>query len=202
MAEDLTDFLKQKNIKAEYLHSDIKTIERITILTDFRKGKFDCLVGVNLLREGLDLPDVSFIGILDADKEGFLRSITALIQIIGRASRNVEGHVVLYADNVTKSMRAATFETNRRRKIQLAHNKKHKITPRTIIKKIEDITDKLRSSHEKTVSTLLLVDRELYKKNPKGVIKDKKLAMEKAVKILDFETAAIIRDEIRALEGV
>ncbi|MCH8049893.1 excinuclease ABC subunit UvrB [Patescibacteria group bacterium] len=202
MAEDLTDFLKQKNIKAEYLHSDIKTIERITILTDFRKGKFDCLVGVNLLREGLDLPEVSFIGILDADKEGFLRSITALIQIIGRAARNVEGHVVLYADNVTKSMRVATLETNRRREIQLAHNKKHKITPKTIIKKIEDITDQLRSSHEKTVSTLLLVDRELYKKNPKGVIKDKKLAMEKAVKILDFETAAIIRDEIRALEGV
>jgi len=202
MAEDLTDFLKEKNIKAEYLHSDIKTIDRITILTDFRKGKFDCIVGVNLLREGLDLPEVSFIGILDADKEGFLRSITALIQIIGRAARNVEGRVVLYADNVTNSMRRATFETNRRRKLQLAHNKKHKITPKTITKKIEDITDQLHSSHEKAVSTLLSIDRELYKKNPKGVIKDKKLAMEKAVKILDFETAAIIRDEIRALEGI
>jgi len=202
MAEDLTDFLKERNIKAEYLHSDIKTIDRILILTDFRKGKFDCLVGVNLLREGLDLPEVSFIGILDADKEGFLRSMTALIQIIGRAARNVDGHVVLYADNITGSMRAATLETNRRRKLQLAHNKKHKITPKTIEKKIEDITDQLRSNHEKAVSTLLSIDRELYKKNPKKVIKDKKLGMERAVKILDFETAAIIRDEIRALEGV
>ncbi|OGG71539.1 excinuclease ABC subunit B [Candidatus Kaiserbacteria bacterium RIFCSPLOWO2_01_FULL_51_21] len=201
MAEDLSEYLKEKGMKAEYLHSDIKTIERIEILTKFRKGEFDCLVGVNLLREGLDLPEVSLIGILDADKEGFLRSETALIQTIGRAARNIAGRVILYADTVTGSMERAIGETNRRRALQVAYNKKHDITPQTIIKSIHDITDQLRSEHEKAVGTLLTIDRELYAKNPRGVMAEKKRQMSAAVKELDFETAAILRDEIRALEG-
>ena len=195
MAEDLSDYLKEKKIKAEYLHSDIGTIERIQILTDFRKGKFDCLVGVNLLREGLDLPEVSLIGILDADKEGFLRSETSLIQTIGRAARNVEGKVILYADSITGSMEKAMGETNRRRAIQVTYNTKHGITPTTIIKKIHDITDQLQSEHQKTVKQLLNVDRAIYE-NTTDLIKAKESQMEDAVKVLDFETAAILRDEI------
>ncbi len=200
MAEDLSEYLKEKGMKAEYLHSDIKTIDRIELLTEFRKGKFDCLVGVNLLREGLDLPEVSFIGILDADKEGFLRSETSLIQTIGRAARNVEGKVILYADNITGSMKKAIGETERRRKIQLEYNKKHNITPKTIIKKIHSITDEMESRHQKTVKTLLEIDRKLYEKNPAKLIKDKTKQMTDAVKILDFETAAILRDEIKELD--
>lgn len=201
MAEDLSEYLKEKKIKAEYLHSDIKTIERIEILTKLRRGEFDVLVGVNLLREGLDLPEVTLIGILDADKEGFLRSESALIQIIGRAARNVEGRVILYADNVTGSMKAAMDETERRRKIQSAYNKEHGITPKTIIKKIKDITDTLEREHNQAVNTLLTTDQALFQKNPKKLIKMKTQEMEEAVKNLDFETAAIIRDEIRALEA-
>ena len=199
MAEDLSQFLKEKNIKAEYLHSDIKTIDRITILTDFRKGKFDCLVGVNLLREGLDLPEVSLIGILDADKEGFLRSETSLIQIIGRAARNISGRVILYADSLTGSMERAIKETERRRKIQIDYNKKYGITPQTIKKNIHDITDQLRSEHDKAVKELVKIDGEMARTNPQKLIKDRERAMSEAVKVLDFETAAIIRDEIREL---
>ncbi|MHB1330696.1 MAG: excinuclease ABC subunit UvrB [Minisyncoccota bacterium] len=200
MAEDLSEYLKEKKIKAEYLHSDIKTIERIEILTSFRRGEFDVLIGVNLLREGLDLPEVTFIGILDADKEGFLRSETSLIQIIGRADRNVEGKVYLYADNITGSIERAVKETNRRRKIQVDYNKKHGITPKTIIKKIKDITDTLEREHNQAVDVLLQTDEEFFKKNPKKLIKDKMKEMEQAVHDLDFESAAIIRDEIRTLE--
>ncbi|KND49015.1 MAG: excinuclease ABC subunit B [Parcubacteria bacterium C7867-005] len=200
MAEDLSEFLKEKKIKARYLHSEIKTIERIEILTDFRKGVFDCLVGVNLLREGLDLPEVTFIGILDADKEGFLRSETSLIQIIGRAARNVEGKVILYADTVTGSMERAMGETKRRREIQMAYNKKHGITPITIKKKIKDITDTLEREHHNAVNVLLETDELIFDKNPKKFIKAKREEMEIAVRDLDFETAAIIRDEIRLLE--
>lgn len=200
MAEDLSEFLKERKIKSEYLHSDIKTIERIEILTDFRRGKFDVLVGVNLLREGIDIPELTFIGILDADKEGFLRSETSLIQIIGRAARNVEGKVILYADNATGSIERAMKETERRRNIQLAYNKEHGITPKTIQKKIKDITDTLNREHDKAVVTLLRTDEEFFKKNPKKLIKDKMKEMEAAVHDLDFESAAIIRDEIRALE--
>jgi len=203
MAEDLSAFLKEKKMKAEYLHSDIKTIERIKILTEFRKGKFDCLVGVNLLREGLDLPEVTLIGILDADKEGFLRSETSLIQTIGRAARNVEGRVILYADRMTGSMERAIGETNRRRELQTAHNKKNKITPRTIKKKIQDITEQMESAHGKAVSVLLEVDKKKFagdSKKLKKMIALKEKQMNASVKILDFETAAIIRDEIKVLE--
>ena len=200
MAEDLSEYLKEKGIKAEYLHSEIKTIDRIEILTNFRRGKFDCLVGVNLLREGLDLPEVTLIGILDADKEGFLRSATSLIQIIGRAARNVEGRVILYADTVTGSMEYAIGETARRRKIQVEYNKTHGITPKTIIKKIKDITDTLEREHHQAVNLLLETDKQLFAKSPKKLIKGKKKEMEEAVRNLDFESAAILRDEIRELE--
>ena len=200
MAEDLSEYLKEKGVKAEYLHSEIKTIDRIEILTNFRKGKFDCIVGVNLLREGLDLPEVEFIGILDADKEGFLRSDTSLIQTIGRAARNSLGRVVLYADKSTGSIERAIEETNRRREKQVAYNTKHGITPKTIIKKIHDITEHLRSDHDKAVAELLRIDGEMASKKPLKLIKQKEIQMNAAVKMLDFETAAILRDEILALK--
>jgi excinuclease ABC subunit B len=200
MAEDLSVYLKDKKVNSEYLHSDIKTIDRIKILTSFRKGEFDCLVGVNLLREGLDLPEVELIGILDADKEGFLRSETSLIQTIGRAARNVKGRVILYADNLTGSMDRAIKETNRRRETQLAYNKKHGITPKTIIKNIKDITQELDSEHKKSVAFNLAIDSEVFKKDPKKLIKLKDKEMQEAVKVLDFETAAILRDEIKILK--
>lgn len=209
MAEDLSAYLKDpstrgsgqgKPIKAEYLHSDIKTIDRIKILTRFRKGEFDCLVGVNLLREGLDLPEVSFIGILDADKEGFLRSETSLIQIIGRAARNVSGRVVLYAERITGSMEYALSETNRRRKLQIAHNTLHGITPMTIKKTIHDITEHLESEHDKAVRANVLLDQEIFAKDPEKLIRLKEKEMREAVKILDFESAAILRDELVLLK--
>lgn len=200
MAEDLADFLEEKKISTKYIHSDVDTIERIEILTDFRKGVFDCLVGVNLLREGLDLPEVELVAILDADKEGFLRSETALIQTIGRAARNVNGRVILYADEMTRSLEAAVGETRRRRDIQMAYNKKHGITPATIKKEIKSIADQMRTEHDETVETLLKVDVALYEKNPKKVLKEKRRQMEEAVAILDFETAAILRDELAYLE--
>ncbi|MDB5265830.1 MAG: UvrB, excinuclease subunit excinuclease subunit [Parcubacteria group bacterium] len=201
MAEDLADFLREKGIKSEYIHSDIKTIERIDILTAFRRGEFDILVGVNLLREGLDLPEVELVGILDADKEGFLRSETSLIQTIGRAARNVLGRVILYADVMTGSMERAIGETDRRRTIQEAYNKEHGITPMTIKKEIKDIAESMRSEHQKTVHSLLELDSKLYEEDPKAFIKDKRRQMNEAVEALDFETAAIIRDEIYTLEG-
>ncbi|MBI3572411.1 excinuclease ABC subunit UvrB [Candidatus Kaiserbacteria bacterium] len=189
-------------LRAEYLHSDVKTIDRIDILSNFRKGKFDILVGVNLLREGLDLPEVELVGILDADKEGFLRSETSLIQTIGRAARNVLGKVVLYADQMTGSLERAISETNRRRDIQLAYNKKHGITPKTIQKEIRDIAESMRSEHDKTISELLALDTIAYKDDPAAFIKRKRQEMGAAVEQLDFETAALIRDEIYKLEGV
>jgi excinuclease ABC subunit B len=200
MAEDLSEFLDEKNINTKYIHSDVDTMERIEILTDFRRGKFDCLVGVNLLREGLDLPEVELVAILDADKAGFLRSETALIQTIGRAARNVNGRVILYADEMTDALEYAIGETNRRREKQMAFNTKHGITPQSISKEIKSIADQMRSEHDETVETLLQVDVELYKKNPKKVLKEKRRQMEESVAILDFETAAILRDEIKFLE--
>lgn len=215
MAEDLSTYLKDKGVRAEYLHSDIKTIERIQIITKFRKGDFDILVGVNLLREGLDMPEVSLIGILDADKEGFLRSEVSLIQTIGRAARNVDGRVILYADHMTGSMERAIGETNRRREKQLAYNKEHGITPKTIEKKIHDITEGMETEHSKAVNAELALDMELFaaaeavgkgkkgrgKKNPiEKLIQIKEQEMKEAVKVLDFETAAILRDEIKVLK--
>ena len=193
-------YLKEKNVKAEYLHSDVKTIDRIKILTAFRKGEFDCIVGVNLLREGLDLPEVTFIGVLDADKEGFLRSETSLIQIIGRAARNSAGRVVLYAETVTESMRRSMSETNRRRTLQIVYNTEHGITPQTIRKKIHDITESMESEHDKAVLANMVLDQEIFAQNPEKLIRLKEKEMAAAVKVLDFETAAILRDEIRGLE--
>jgi excinuclease ABC subunit B len=201
MAEDLADYLKERNIKAAYLHSDVKTLERITILTGLRRGEYDVLVGVNLLREGLDLPEVELVAILDADKEGFLRSEVSLIQTIGRAARNVAGRVILYADQETESLKKAISETNRRRAIQTAYNKEHGITPQSIKKAIRDITEELRSEHSKAVVSMLEVDKDLYKKNPRKFIAEKRREMTDAVKELDFETAALLRDEIYALTG-
>ncbi len=200
MAEDLSTYLKEKKVKAEYLHSDVKTIDRIKILTAFRKGEFDCIVGVNLLREGLDLPEVTFIGVLDADKEGFLRSETSLIQIIGRAARNAAGRVVLYAEVITESMRRSMSETNRRRVIQIAYNTEHGMTPQTIKKNIHDITEAMESEHDKAVLANVQIDQEVFAKDPEKLIRLKEKEMQAAVKVLDFETAAILRDEIQALE--
>jgi excinuclease ABC subunit B len=200
MAEDLAEFLKAEGVKAEYLHSEIKTLERIQILTNFRKGEFDCLVGVNLLREGLDLPEVSFIGILDADKEGFLRSETSLIQTIGRAARNSAGRVTLYADVVTGSMQKAIDETNRRRAIQMTYNKKHNITPKTILKNIKDITEDILVDRNKAVKRLLELEKPKKKSDLKKLIKQKEGEMNEVVKELDFETAALLRDEIKELQ--
>jgi excinuclease ABC subunit B len=202
MAEDLSDFLKERGLKSEYIHSDIKTIERITILSQFRRGVFDCLVGVNLLREGLDLPEVELVSILDADKEGFLRSETSLIQTIGRAARNVKGRVVLYADGMTKSLDKAIGETNRRRAIQVAYNTKHNITPLSVKKLIKDITDQLSNDHKKAVTSLVSIDKDAFLASPKKILKEKRDQMEVAVEMLDFETAALIRDEIKSLEAL
>ena len=201
MAEDLAEFLEEKGIKSVYIHSDIGTVERIEIINDFRKGEYDILVGVNLLREGLDMPEVELIGILDADKEGFLRSETSLIQTIGRAARNIKGRVILYADRITGSIEKALRETNRRRKIQIKYNKDNNITPKSISKKIVSIVDQIKSDHDRTIEQLLVVDEKIFQKNPEKFIKTKQKKMDSAVKILDFETAAIIRDEIRALEN-
>ena len=205
MAEDLSEYLKAEGLKAEYLHSEIKTLERIKILTAFRQGSknggFDCLVGVNLLREGLDLPELSFIGILDADKEGFLRSEVSLIQTIGRAARNVAGRVILYADNLTGSMQRAIDETNRRRTKQLSYNQKHGITPQTIIKKISDLTEGMALDRKDVAAELLKIETAgLDKRGLKELLKAKEKEMSEAVRELDFETAAVLRDEIRGLE--
>jgi len=194
MAEDLSDFLRENKIKSEYLHSNVETLDRIRILEKLRRGEFDVLVGVNLLREGLDLPEVSLVAILDADKEGFLRSETSLIQTIGRAARNVSGRVILYADQMTGSMKRAIQETNRRRKLQMAYNKKHKITPTTIKKNIQSIVD-----HElKPQVTRDFKELESLE-DMQGYIKQREKEMKDAARNLEFEKAAIIRDEIGEL---
>jgi excinuclease ABC subunit B len=200
MAEDLATFLSERKVKVRYIHSDVKTIERIEILTAFRRGEFDVLVGVNLLREGLDLPEVELVGILDADKEGFLRSETSLIQTIGRAARNVNGRVILYADQSTGSMERAIGETNRRREIQLAYNKKHKITPKTVQKKIHDLVAEIEKSRKRAVTMLANEDVAAFGGDPKKAIAQKRKQMHDAADNLDFETAAILRDEIHTLE--
>ena len=201
MAEDLAQFLVERGVKARYIHSDVKTIERIEILTDFRKGIFDVLVGVNLLREGLDLPEVELVGILDADKEGFLRSETSLIQTIGRAARNTAGRVILYADGSTGSMERAIGETNRRREIQVAYNKKHHITATTIKTRIKDITGDIQRSRDRAVKELSELDTNAFGGDTKKLLKEKRRQMHEAADRLDFETAALLRDEIRMLES-
>ncbi len=196
MAEDLTEYLHENGIKVRYLHSDIDTLERIEIMRDLRMGVFDVLVGINLLREGLDIPECALVGILDADKEGFLRSETSLIQTIGRAARNVDGKVILYADKETKSIKKAIAETDRRRKIQLAYNKKHKIDAKSVKKDISDILESVYEKDYVKISEGSNIGGNL-KKHLKGL--DKK--MKEAASNLEFEEAAKIRDEIRKLES-
>jgi excinuclease ABC subunit B len=199
MAEDLSDYLAEKKFKVNYIHSEVQTLDRIKILTEFRRGKFDILVGVNLLREGLDLPEVTLVAILDADKEGFLRSETSLIQTIGRAARNVRGQVVLYADQMTGSMERAIRETERRRKLQTEYNKKHGITPRTIEKKIKDIVgEEIKKETTKNILDLDVIGEK--GKSVEEIIKEKERQMKDAAKDLQFELAAILRDEIRELK--
>lgn len=201
MAEDLAGYLKDEGMKVAWLHSDVETLERITILSDLRRGAYDVLVGVNLLREGLDLPEVSLIGILDADKEGFLRSETSLIQTIGRAARNVNGLVVLYADNMTGSLARALKETARRRQLQLAYNAEHGITPVTIRKKISDIRAMLGATSEVETKKILKIEISASPKELEEVIRDKQKEMKEAAANLMYETAAILRDEIVLLEN-
>ena len=201
MAEDAAEYLEEINIKAKYLHSEIKTLERINILRDLRLGKFNVLVGVNLLREGLDLPEVSLVAILDADKEGFLRSETSLIQTMGRAARNINGTVILYCENITGSIRRAVKETNRRREIQLEYNRKYQITPKTITKTVEEFAV---INHLNGAEDFSAVSEEhekyLSKSNLWLLIKSLEKEMKQAAKNLDFERAALLRDEIRRLK--
>ena len=199
MAEDLTEYLVDLGVKARYLHSEIDTLDRVEILRDLRLGKFDVLVGINLLREGLDLPEVSLVAVLDADKEGFLRSGTSLIQTIGRAARNVRGTVLLYADTVTDSIRHAVDETNRRRVIQIAHNQKHGITPKTVEREVTDILQSMRLQQEVPRPSEQETER-LSSAEIVDVIKRLEKEMLQAAQRLEFELAAALRDEIRELK--
>ncbi|CDR74756.1 excinuclease ABC subunit UvrB [Lactobacillus delbrueckii] len=203
MAEDLTDYLKDLGIKVRYLHSDIKTLERMQIIRDLRLGKFDVLIGINLLREGIDVPEVSLVAILDADKEGFLRAYRPLIQTMGRAARNANGEVIMYADRITDSMKMAIDETNRRRAIQMKYNEEHGIVPKTIIKPVRDIISVVKADKEaeKSDSFADLNFDELTAKQKKQMIANLKEQMQDAAKRLDFESAANLRDAIIELEG-
>lgn len=203
MAEDLTDYLKDLGIKVRYLHSDIKTLERMQILRDLRLGKFDVLIGINLLREGIDVPEVSLVAILDADKEGFLRAYRPLVQTMGRTARNANGEVIMYADTITDSMRAAIKATKRRRKIQMEFNKEHGITPKTIIKPIQDVISITKPSSEKEEKSDSFADLnfdELTAKQKKTMISNLQEQMQEAAKKLDFEEAANLRDAIMELQ--
>jgi excinuclease ABC subunit B len=194
MAEDLADYLLEMGIKVHYLHSEINTLERVEILRDLRLGTYDVVVGINLLREGLDLPEVSLVAILDADKEGFLRSDTALIQTIGRAARHVRGQAVMYADAVTDSMKRAIDETNRRREKQVAHNREHGIVPASIVKEIRDLTDRLKVAAEERAE--YTVQRRIPKDEMARLIKELEKQMKEAAAQLEFEKAALLRDQI------
>jgi len=202
MSEDLTDYLKELGMKVAYLHSEIKTLERIEVIRDLRIGKYDVLIGINLLREGLDIPEVSLITILDADKEGFLRSERSLIQTIGRAARNENGEVIMYADRITDSMRKAIDETNRRREIQMAYNVEHHITPQTIKKEVRDvikatIAAEEQADYEKKITSF----SQVTQKNRPQVIKQLEKEMREAAKALDFEKAAELRDVVFELKA-
>ena len=199
MAEDLTEYMKDVGIRVKYLHSDIDTLERTEIIRDMRLDVFDVLVGINLLREGLDIPEISLVAILDADKEGFLRSETSLIQTVGRAARNAEGHVIMYADIITDSMRAAIDETNRRRSIQEAYNKEHGITPTTIKKAVRDLIS-ITKAAERTVNELEKDPESMDEKELTKLIGKLQKQMQKAAAELDFETAAKLRDQMMELK--
>lgn len=201
MAEDLTDYLKEIGIKVRYLHSDVKTLERMAILRDLRLGTFHVLIGINLLREGLDLPEVSLVAILDADKEGFLRAERSLIQTIGRAARNSEGHVIMYADKVTDSMDKAMKETERRRTIQIAYNEKHGITPQTIRKKVRDVIEATKVAEQKADYLTDAAKQKMSKKDRALMIERLEAEMKEAAKNLQFERAAELRDALLELRA-
>jgi excinuclease ABC subunit B len=198
MAENLTDYLKKQKFKVMYMHNELKTLERAKIINDLRRGKHDVIVGINLLREGLDVPEVSLVAVFDADKPGFFRSDKALIQTFGRAARNVNGRVILYADHKTQAMQTAINETNRRREIQLAYNKKNRITPKTIVKPIfDDITSK---DDAKAVEAYFRSNKVDYKKQTKAISILRK-EMLQAANNQEYERAAFLRDAIIELEG-
>jgi excinuclease ABC subunit B len=215
MAEDLTEYLSELGIKVRWLHSDIKAIERVELLRDLRLGVFDVLVGVNLLREGLDLPEVTLVAIMEADKEGFLRAERSLVQTIGRAARNTEGRVIMYADKMTDSMEKAIRETNRRRTIQLAHNQEHGITPTTIVKDTgnsllealrgkgdgNDLVERLRVPTTKAEQERMIADSvmELTEKDLRTAIKRVEKEMKDSARELNFELAAELRDQLKVL---
>jgi excinuclease ABC subunit B len=201
MAEDLTDYLKEVGIKVRYLHSDIKTLERLQILRDLRLGVFHVLVGINLLREGLDLPEVSLVAILDADKEGFLRAERSLIQTIGRAARNADGRVIMYADKVTDSMDKAISETRRRRTIQEEFNERHGITPTTIQKKVRDVIEATKVAEQKADYLTDVKQGKMSKKDRASLIERLQSEMKEAAKNLQFERAAELRDAIMELKA-
>jgi excinuclease ABC subunit B len=202
MAEDLTEYLHEQGIRVRYMHSDIDTIERIEILRDLRLGAFDVLVGINLLREGLDIPECGLVAILDADKEGFLRSETSLIQTIGRAARNAEGRVIMYADRETGSMERALRETNRRREKQMAYNEAHGITPQTIRKNVEDVLAGLYKGDVDMSRVTAKVEKPMHGANLEAHLDALRTAMRKAAENLEFEEAARLRDEVKRLETV
>ena len=201
MAEELSEYLREMNINTQYLHSEVDTLQRVEILRDFRLGLFDVVVGINLLREGLDLPEVGLVAILDADKEGYLRSWTALIQTIGRAARNIEGAVVMYADRITDSMRRAIDETDRRRQIQHDYNTQHVVEPKGIFKDVKDITERVREIAGKSTDTKHDSDG-ISKEDLGNILEDLKKQMEQAAKELEFEKAALLRDQMRDIRKV
>jgi len=202
MAEDLTEYMHEQGIRVRYMHSDIDTLERIEILRDLRLGAFDVLIGINLLREGLDIPECALVAILDADKEGFLRSKTSLVQTIGRAARNVDGRVIMYADRITGSMQHAMDETERRRKRQVAYNLEHGITPQTVKKNVDDVLSGLYDGDTDTARITASVDRPMLGENLATHLEAMRLQMRKAAENLEFEEAARLRDEVRRLEAV
>ena len=195
MSEELADYLSEMGVRNNYLHSDIQTLDRIEILRDLRLGVYDVIVGINLLREGLDLPEVSLVAILDADKEGYLRSTTSLIQTVGRAARHASGHVIMYADRVTESMRIAIDETNRRRVLQDTFNREHGIEPQSIQKEVHDITEGIKAIAESR-TRYQVVRQEMSRSDMYKVVKDLEVQMKEAAKNLQFEKAAQFRDEI------
>jgi excinuclease ABC subunit B len=202
MAEDLTEYMHEQGIRVRYMHSEIDTLERIEILRDLRLGAFDVLIGINLLREGLDIPECGLVAILDADKEGFLRSETSLIQTIGRAARNADGRVIMYANRITGSMERALAETDRRRVKQLAYNEKHGITPTTVKKNVADILSGLYKRDTDQARVTATIDKSLAGANLKTVLEGLRTDMRKAAENLEFEEAARLRDEVKRLEAV